>query len=93
MESNLFEKIKQLWQRLDRYNRERYVEMQERQLNEMESAFNLLIAGYLTGLPAPPSHIALETLPEILQDYDRLINDLQKAADPLGELFSVFDID
>jgi hypothetical protein len=91
--NNFFKKIRQWFELFDQYNREQYIELQERELAELENIFNVLVAGYLIGLPAPPSHVALELLPYILPLLDTMTSKVEKSFDPFGELFSIFDID
>jgi hypothetical protein len=91
--NNILKKLKGFFEQIDKANRERYVEMAERELAEMENIFSLLTIGMVIGLPSPPVHISLELLPLMEREMNILFSRLDVAYDPLGELFSIFDID
>ncbi len=89
----LFDKIKKLFQGLDRWNREQLAEMHERELMELEHIFALVNFGIILGMPMPPLHITGELLPYLDEELVILFNRLDNSLDPMGELFSVFSID
>ncbi len=91
--SGWWDKIKAWFRKIDRASRENMAEMYERDLMELENIFAVLNFGVIVGLPMPPVHISAELLPLMEEELIIMFNRLDTAANPLGELFSVFDID
>ncbi len=63
------------------------------ELEEMENIFALITIGSLVGFPSPPIQITLELLPLMEKDLNIMLDKVAVSHDPLGELFSVLDID
>jgi hypothetical protein len=64
----------------------------EVELVQLENIFTLLLFGCFVGLPAPPAHLTLKLLPKMEKELLIMINRVFTSKDPLGELFSTFDI-
>ncbi len=94
--NDLLEKItaflKRQWQIYDEVAKEKAVETVEIELGEMENIFGLLVLGSFVGLPAPPTPITLELLPEMEAHLKIMLNKIETANEPLSDLLSVFDV-
>ncbi len=86
-------KLRKIFNNIDRLNRSAYLDVQKQELANLEKIFALLTNGSLVGLPAAPSHISLELFPLMEDDILMLLNSVDTSLNPLGELFSIFDID
>jgi hypothetical protein len=73
--------------------RGRAVEAVEYELEELDHIFGILVLGAFIGIPSPPIHITMELLPLMDKELDIMLEKISTAHDPLGELFSVLDID
>jgi hypothetical protein len=65
----------------------------EYEAGELENIFAILVLGAFIGIPSPPIHITMALLPEMERDFEIMLEKVSTAHDPLGELFSVLDID
>ena len=65
----------------------------EYEVGELENIFAILVLGVFIGIPSPPIHITMALLPEMEEDFEIMLEKVSTAHDPLGELFSVLDID
>ncbi len=88
---NLTNKIAALLRSIERGHQMRAAEMHEWEEKELRNIFAIMVAGPSAGVPAPPVHITLELLPEMEKDVTIMMNRIQTAHDPLGELFSTLD--
>jgi len=84
-------KIKQLLRSVEDAHRSRAAGMHEWEEKELRNIFALMVVGPFAGIPSPPLHITMELLPEMEKDLIIMINRIQTAHDPLGELFSSLD--
>jgi len=75
----------------DNTNRHAISELHEWECKELQHIFALLVLGSLTGLPAAPTPITLELLPDMEEELILLMDKISTAHDPLGELFSLLD--
>ena len=69
------------------------VETIEYEVGELENIFAILVLGAFIGIPSPPIHITMALLPEMEKDFEIMLEKVSTAHDPLGDLFSVLDID
>ncbi len=90
---SLGDKIKKFWQALDQYNKANFLDLQEKELAELETVFSLLVLGPVVGLPAPPSYVALELTKVMDNELDLLLKSLEKSSSAVGYLLGIFDID
>ena len=90
---SLWDKIKKFWQALDAYNKANFLDLQEKELAELETIFALLVLGPVIGLPAPPSHVALELTQVMDEELDVLLKSVEKSSSAVGYLLGIFDID
>jgi hypothetical protein len=86
-------KIVSVWKIVDEVARGKAVETIEYEVEELENIFGILILGTFIGIPSPPIHIAMELLPQMEKELLIMLEKVSTAHDPLGDLFSVLDID
>jgi len=89
--SEFLSRLKKLLQDIEEINRGNVSELHEWEERELRNIFALLVVGSFTGIPSPPVHITMELLPEMEDDLRIMLNRIQTAHDPLGELFSLLD--
>lgn len=82
-----------LWRTADEVAREKAVETVSHEVTELENIFALLVLGMFVGIPSPPIQITLDLMPDMEHEFDLMCSKVTTAHDPLGELFSVLDID
>jgi hypothetical protein len=73
--------------------RSRAVEMVDYEINELDNIFGVLVLGAFIGIPAPPVHITMDLLPLMDRELNIMLEKVTTAHDPLGDLFSVLEID
>lgn len=69
------------------------VSAMEYESDELDHIFTLLVLGMFVGIPSPPIHITMELLPRMEKEFANMIEKVSTAHDPLGDLFSVLEID
>ena len=84
-------KIKQLLRSVEGVHRSKAAAMHEWEEKELRNIFALMVAGPFAGIPSPPVSITMELLPLMETDLILMINRIQTAHDPMGELFSSLD--
>ncbi len=77
----------------DEVMRSKAVETVEYEVGELDNIFAILVLGAFIGIPSPPIHITMELLPEMENELEIMLEKVSTAHDPLGDLFSVLDID
>jgi hypothetical protein len=77
----------------DEVMRSKAVETIEYEVGELDNIFAILVLGAFIGIPSPPIHITMELLPEMEKELEIMLEKVSTAHDPLGDLFSVLDID
>lgn len=77
----------------DTVMRSRAIEMVEYEINELDNIFGILVLGAFIGIPAPPIHITMDLLPLMDRELNTMLDKVSTAHDPLGDLFSVLEID
>jgi len=77
----------------DEVMRSKAVETIEYEVGELDNIFAILVLGAFIGIPSPPIHITMALLPEMENELEIMIEKVSTAHDPLGDLFSVLDID
>ena len=87
------DKIVSAFQVADEVLRSKAVETIEYEVGELDNIFAILVLGAFIGIPSPPIHITMELLPEMEKEFEIMLEKVSTAHDPLGELFSVLDID
>ena len=63
-----------------------------RNWNELEHIFALLVQGAFVGIPSPPMQISLELLPLMEREMMLMMKKIDTANEPLSHLFSIFDV-
>jgi len=86
-------RLVRLWRTADEVAREKAVETVSHEVTELENIFALLVLGMFVGIPSPPIQITLDLMPDMEREFDLMCSKVTTAHDPLGELFSVLDID
>jgi len=87
------EKIISAFNMADEVMRSKAVETIEYEVGELDNIFAILVLGAFIGIPSPPIHITMELLPEMEKELEIMLEKVSTAHDPLGDLFSVLDID
>jgi hypothetical protein len=87
------EKIVSAFNVADEVMRSKAVETIEYEVGELDNIFAILVLGAFIGIPSPPIHITMELLPEMEKELEIMLEKVSTAHDPLGDLFSVLDID
>ena len=82
-----------LWRTADEVAREKAVDTVSHEVTELENIFALLVLGMFVGIPSPPIQITLDLMPDMEHEFDLMLSKVATAHDPLGDLFSVLDID
>ena len=72
--------------------RQQAVDTVEHEIEELENIFGLLVLGTFVGIPAPPAHLMMALFPLMESELETMLDKVSTAYDPLGELFSIFDI-
>lgn len=86
-------KIVATFKNADAVMRGRAIETIEYELEELDNIFGILVLGAFIGIPSPPIHITMALLPLMDRELNIMLEKVSTAHDPLGELFSVLDID
>lgn len=84
--------IKEFWHDYDRISRQSSTELIEWEKEEMEHIFAIILFGFMVGYPSAPMHITLDLLPYMEKELALLIDKVDTAHEPLGQLFSLLDI-
>ena len=91
--NSLKDKIVSAFNVADEVMRSKAVETIEYGVGELDNIFAILVLGVFIGIPSPPMHITMELLPEMEKELGIMLEKVSTAHDPLGDLFSVLDID
>jgi hypothetical protein len=87
------DKIVSAFKIADEVMRGKAVETIEYEVEELDNIFGILVLGAFIGIPSPPIHITMELLPDMENEFDIMLEKVTTAHDPLGDLFSILDID
>ncbi len=91
--NSIKDKIVSFFKLADEVMRSKAVETIEYEAKELDNIFAILVLGAFIGIPSPPIHITMELLPDMEKEFAIMLEKVSTAHDPLGELFSVLDID
>ncbi|MDP6625952.1 MAG: hypothetical protein QGG87_05825, partial [Nitrospinota bacterium] len=72
--------------------RSRSTQAMQFELKEMENVFCLLILGSFAGIPSPPTFLSLNLLPHLEKEIQVMLSRSNNIDDPLGDIFSVFNV-
>lgn len=92
MASKIWRFIRGFFHGLNQAQREKAAALTAYEAREMENMFVLLLLGSFTGLPAPPSFLAVELLPDMEHELKVLNRRAQDATDSLAELVGMMDV-
>ena len=87
------DKIVSAFNMADEVMRSKAVETIVYEVGELDNIFAILVLGAFIGIPSPPIHITMELLPDMEKEFEIMLEKVSTAHDPLGDLFSVLDID
>ena len=87
------DKIVSAFNMADEVMRSKAVETIAYEVGELDNIFAILVLGAFIGIPSPPIHITMELLPDMEKEFEVMLEKVSTAHDPLGDLFSVLDID
>ncbi len=88
-----FRLVRALVRGIDQAHRERVVALTNYEARELENMFVLLLLGSFTGMPSPPSFIAVELLPYLEREIKVLNRRAESASDALAEIMGTLDAD
>ena len=91
--NTLKDKIVSAFYVADEVMRSKAIETIEYEVGELDNIFAILVLGAFIGIPSPPIHITMELLPDMEKEMEIMLEKVSTAHDPLGDLFSVLDID
>jgi hypothetical protein len=91
--NTLKDKIVSAFNVADEVMRSKAVETIKYEVEELDNIFAILVLGAFIGIPSPPIHVTMELLPEMEKELEIMLAKVSTAHDPLGDLFSVLDID
>ncbi len=91
--NSIKDKIVSFFKVADEVMRSKAVETIEYEAKELDNIFAILVLGAFIGIPSPPIHITMELLPDMEKEFKIMLEKVSTAHDPLGDLFSVLDID
>lgn len=86
-------KIVAAYKTMDLVMRGKAVETIEYEVEELDNIFAILVLGSFIGIPSPPIHVTMELLPVMEKEFNIMLEKVTTAHDPLGDLFSILDID
>jgi hypothetical protein len=89
----LKDKIVSAFKVADKVMRGKAVETIEYEVEELDNIFGILVLGAFIGIPSPPIQITMALLPLMENEFEIMLEKVSTAHDPLGDLFSVLDID
>lgn len=78
---------------MDQAHREKVVGLTNFEARELENMFVVLLLGSFTGLPSPPSFLAVELLPFLEHEIKVLNRRAQDTTDSLAEIMGILDAD
>lgn len=88
----IWKEIRSFFADIDFAHRQKAAEAHQWEEAELRNVFALIVLGSFAGFPLPPVQVTAELLPLLDKDLDIMFERMGTAHDPLGELFSVFDI-
>lgn len=91
--AGLCSRLRGIWGTMDEVARSKAVETVEYEVEELENIFALLVLGVFLCIPSTPIQITMDLMPEMEHECAVMLDKVATAHDPLGELFSVLDID
>lgn len=91
--NSLKDKIASAYHVADEVMRSKAVETIKYEAGELDNIFAILVLGAFIGIPSPPIHITMELLPDMKDEFEIMLEKVSTAHDPLGDLFSVLNID
>ncbi|MDL1970706.1 MAG: hypothetical protein LWW94_06995 [Candidatus Desulfofervidaceae bacterium] len=92
MRHNLWQALKQHLFDLAAGFKDHSVNALERELQEMENAFALLVCGSLTGLPTPPTLLGLKLLPYLEREMTIMFAKSRSLDDKLAQWADLVDL-
>lgn len=81
--------IKAFMHGLDIANRDKATSQIDYEYREMDHMFTLLLFGDAIGLPSPPISVTMELLPEMKENYERMILRATQTGNGFSEIASV----
>jgi hypothetical protein len=87
------QKILAIFQTTDAVMRGRATETIEYEIEELDNIFGVLVLAAFIGIPSPPIHITMDLLPLMDKELHLMLDKVTTAHDPLGDLFSILEID
>ncbi|MBN1407356.1 MAG: hypothetical protein JW956_06195 [Calditrichaceae bacterium] len=89
---NVKNRILSFWHRYNKFAGAKAVSVLEWETAELEHIFAISTLGLFIGLPAPPTQITFDLLPDMENEFTLLINKIDSSHAPLSDLFSILDV-
>ena len=93
MISSLYRWIRRFFADIDATHREKAAALTVVEMEEMENIFALLLLGAFTGVPSPPTFLAVELLPYMERELRILCKRAADCSDMLAEMCGTIGID
>ena len=86
------DKMKSALEQHGEIQRDKAVNLLEKEVEELDHIFALLTIGFMQGLPSPPLNIPLSLLPQMEKELLLMLNKSTTAMNPLSDLFSNLEV-
>ena len=93
MISSLYRWIRRFFADFDATHREKAAALTVLEMEELENIFALLLLGAFTGVPSPPTFLAVELLPHMERELRILCKRAENCNDMLAEMCGTIGID
>jgi hypothetical protein len=93
MISSLYRRVRRFFTDIDATHRQKAAALTVVEMEELENIFALLLMGAFTGLPSPPTFLAVELLPFMERELRILCKRAEDCNDMLAEMCGTIGID
>ena len=93
MISSLYRRVRRFLTDIDATHRQKAAALTVVEMEELENIFALLLMGAFTGLPSPPTFLAVELLPFMERELRILCKRAKDCSDMLAEMCGTIGID
>ena len=93
MISSLYRRVRRFLTNIDATHRQKAAALTVVEMEELENIFALLLMGAFTGVPSPPTFLAVELLPYMERELRILCKRAKDCNDMLAEMCGTIGID
>ena len=93
MISSLYRRVRRFLTNIDATHRQKAAALTVVEMEELENIFALLLMGSFTGLPSPPTFLAVELLPFMERELRILCKRAENCNDMFAEMCGTIGID